>query len=156
MERLEITDLAGKSFRKLSGGQSQRVLLARALCAADKVLLLDEPAAGLDPVATGRLYRIIKELNRDGMAIIMVSHDLDEAARYAAHILHLGKHSFYGTAKEYFGSKTGAEFAAGQRINDINRQVILDQTKPGKPVMPIRPKKQKKQSGTEGKDERNS
>lgn len=80
MERLKISALAKKSFRELSGGQQQRVLLARALCAARKILLLDEPIAGLDPEATADMYKIISELNRSGMTIIMISHDVDEAS----------------------------------------------------------------------------
>ncbi len=114
MERLEIAPLAGKSFRNLSGGQAQRVLLARALCAADKLLLMDEPVAGLDPVASAGFYRLIEELNREGMSIIMISHDISEVKQYASHVLHLGKHCFYGTCREYLESRIGREFAEGE------------------------------------------
>ena len=62
MERLSISDLKKRSFRELSGGQQQRVLLARALCATSKLLLLDEPVSGLDPMVTAEMY----ELSRDG------------------------------------------------------------------------------------------
>lgn len=83
MQRLSIYDLASKCYRDLSGGQKQRVLLARALCAASKMLLLDEPAASLDPVATEELYTYIKSLNDEGMTIIMITHDISAAGRYA-------------------------------------------------------------------------
>ncbi|MGN1383166.1 MAG: metal ABC transporter ATP-binding protein, partial [Eubacterium sp.] len=63
MERMGITKLRNKCFRELSGGQKQRVLLARALCATRKILLLDEPAAGLDPVVTQEMYELIDTIN---------------------------------------------------------------------------------------------
>ncbi len=102
MELLSVFDLKNRSFKELSGGQQQRVLLARALCAADRLLLLDEPVAGLDPVATSDMYRIIKDINENGMTVIMVSHDINSALRYATHILHLHKYNgFFGTVEEY-------------------------------------------------------
>ena len=101
MERLGITRLQNKSYRELSGGQQQKVLLARALCAADRMLLLDEPVAGLDPNAAKDFYRLISELNRDGITIVMISHDVEEVLRYASHILELGNKIFFGTKEEY-------------------------------------------------------
>ena len=101
MERLKISALAKKCFRELSGGQQQRVLLARALCAAGKILLLDEPIAGLDPEAAADMYKIISELNRSGITIIMISHDVDEAIKHATHILHLGEKIFFGASGDY-------------------------------------------------------
>lgn len=76
MERLGIRHLAKRCYRELSGGQQQRVLLARALCATEKMLLLDEPVTGLDPKAQAELYELIGQLNRDGITILMVSHDM--------------------------------------------------------------------------------
>ncbi len=104
MERMDITHLANRCYRELSGGQQQRVLLARALCAAERILLLDEPVAGLDPMATGELYAAIGELNREGMAIVMISHDVNTALRYATHILHLGGATFFGSKEDYMRS----------------------------------------------------
>ena len=101
MERLGVTSLAHRCFRELSGGQQQRVLLARALCAAKKILLLDEPIAGLDPEAAADMYKIISELNRSGMTIIMISHDVDEAIRQATHVLHMGAKIFFGASGDY-------------------------------------------------------
>ena len=103
MEKLGITDLAKKCYRELSGGQQQRTLLARALCAAQKMLLLDEPVTGLDPAATQEMYDLIEQLNRSGITIIMISHDTDAALKYASHVLHIGSGgaSFFGDVKEY-------------------------------------------------------
>ena len=104
MEKLGINHLAKKCYRELSGGQQQRTLLARALCAAQKMLLLDEPVTGLDPAATEEMYSLIKQLNNDGITIIMISHDTEAALKYASHVLHIGtsgSKTFFGDVKEY-------------------------------------------------------
>lgn len=113
MERMGITDLANRCYRELSGGQQQRVLLARALCATRKVLLLDEPVAGLDPIVTAQMYELIKGLNKEGITIIMVSHDIGAAVKYASHILHIGDTEFFGTRDEYLESEAGRFFTEG-------------------------------------------
>jgi len=116
MERLGIADLAEKSCRELSGGQQQRMFLARAMCAAKKLILLDEPVTGLDPAATGEMYALINELNKkDGMTIIMVTHDIMRSLNYATHILCLcsSKESFFGTAEEYADSHLAAAMMGG-------------------------------------------
>lgn len=111
MEKLGISQYKNKSFRKLSGGQQQRVLLARAMCAAGQLILLDEPVAGLDPKVTGEFYELIKELNGSGVTIIMVTHDIAAAVKYAKHILHLGRDEmFFGTTEEYKSSNTTMAF----------------------------------------------
>ena len=101
MRKLGIENIAGRCYRELSGGQQQRVLLSRALCAADKMLLLDEPVSGLDPNAAEEMYSVIERLNKDGMTVIMISHDIAAALRYATHILSVGEEIFFGTVGEY-------------------------------------------------------
>lgn len=102
MEKMQITHLAKRCYRELSGGQQQRVLLARALCATRKILLLDEPTAGLDSKVTKEMYQLIYELNqRDKLTIVMISHDLRASLAYSSHILHIGTRVFYGTKEEY-------------------------------------------------------
>lgn len=115
MKKLDILSLEKKCFRELSGGQQQRVLLARALCATKKLLLLDEPVTGLDPVVTGELYSLIGSINKDyGITVIMVSHDLHSALKNASHILHLSKNKdFYGTTKAYRESEIYRSFSGG-------------------------------------------
>lgn len=113
MHKLGLDGMEKRCYRELSGGQQQRVLLARALCATQKILLLDEPVAGLDPKVTAEMYRMIDDLNKqDGITIIMISHDMDAALHYASHILHIGDTSFYGTKSEYLNSKIGKRFAS--------------------------------------------
>ena len=110
---LQITRLARRCYRELSGGQQQRVLLARALCATQKMLLLDEPVSGLDPKVTAEMYALIEKLNReDGITVIMISHDVAAAVRYASHILHIGDTVFFGTRADYLQSPQGRLFAA--------------------------------------------
>lgn len=120
MEKMGITALAKRCYRELSGGQQQRVLLARALCATRKLLLLDEPVAGLDPKVTADMYELIRKLNReDGITVIMISHDIASAVRYASHILHIGhKPLFYGTVDAYLDSSIGKVFIQLERGED--------------------------------------
>lgn len=111
-----VYDLRYKCYRELSGGQQQRVLLARALTATRKLLLLDEPVTGLDPLATQELYRLIRHLNQDGVTIIMVTHDIESAAQEAKHILHLAQRElYYGTAEDYLHSEASQLLLGGER-----------------------------------------
>ena len=106
LKLLGIEALTEKSFSELSGGQQQKVLLCRALCAAKKVLLLDEPVTSLDGSAAEEMYTLIKKLNKSGLAIIMISHDIARAASEAKHILSLSNSGFFfGTDKEYLNAK---------------------------------------------------
>lgn len=111
METLGILSLEKHSYQELSGGQQQRVLLARALCATKKLLVLDEPTTGLDPVVTAEFYKLLHDVNAQGMTVIMVSHDVEEAVRDCTHILHLSCHPLYiGTAAEYRKSAIGRKY----------------------------------------------
>jgi len=122
MEKLRMVGLESQSrrcYQELSGGQQQRVLLARALCATGAMLLLDEPAAGLDPMMSHELYDIIDHINRQhGITIVMVSHDLQATLHYATHILHLEhRQLFFGTRAEYLQSEAGRRFT-GEDCHD--------------------------------------
>ena len=112
MEWMGIWDLSKRNFADLSGGQQQRVMLARALCATSKLLVLDEPVTGLDPLVTKEMYDLILKINREQkITIIMVSHDTKVSMEHATHILHLGKEQlFFGTTKEYENSAIGQHF----------------------------------------------
>ena len=112
-----ILDIKNKSYRTLSGGQQQRVLLARAMCSTKRLLLLDEPECGLDPLAVRDLYSILRKLNREhGITIIMVSHSLESAVKEATKVLHLGEDCFFfGTTKEYEKSDFGKRFLGGKK-----------------------------------------
>lgn len=116
MELLGIRTMEHQCFRDLSGGQKQRVLLARALCATKKLLLLDEPVTGLDPLVTAEFYQLIERINKESeIAVVMVSHDIESALQYASHILHLQESArFWGTTEAYRNSEAGRKFLGGE------------------------------------------
>lgn len=115
IEKMGIACLAKRCYRELSGGQQQRVLLARALCATKRLLLLDEPVSGLDPKGAAEMYKIIEKLNKDGITVIMISHDIEDAITYASHILHIGENIFFGTKQAYLecGDASGFDLKGG-------------------------------------------
>ena len=115
LDRMGMLEYKKRCYQELSGGQQQRVLLARALCATSRLLLLDEPVAGLDPVATGEMYNLLKLINLcDGVTVIMVSHDVAAAERYATHILQLGHSQLYfGSVSGYRGSEAERRLRGG-------------------------------------------
>ena len=123
LSMLELSELKSCCFRELSGGQRRRVLLARSLCAAGKIILLDEPASGLDPIIQAGLYNILEKINMElGITIIMVSHDIEGVLRFssaastAGKVLHLaGKQLFFGSAESYRDSEPGKIFLGVHR-----------------------------------------
>ncbi len=118
MERLGVADLKNRCYRELSGGQQQRVLLARALCATSRMILLDEPVTGLDPMASLDMYQIIKKLNKDGITVVMISHDIFASVKYASHMLHIGDEIFFGTTEEYRRSPIGRHYIESSESED--------------------------------------
>lgn len=113
LEKVGIAELKNSSYRELSGGQQQRVLLARALCSSEDIIFLDEPVTALDPIASAELYEIIKKLNKNGMTVVMVSHDISYAVKDASHVLHIANHEaeFFGSTEDYLKTETGKRFA---------------------------------------------
>lgn len=117
MEKMGITDLKKSCYRDLSGGQKQRTLIARALCATDKLLILDEPITGLDPATMQEFYRMVRHLNKDEhVAVLMVSHDVTNIVSQANKILHLKQTvQFYGSVDDYKKTPYGQEFLGGAK-----------------------------------------
>ncbi|MCR5422023.1 MAG: metal ABC transporter ATP-binding protein [Bacilli bacterium] len=110
INKMGLQGMERKSYRNLSGGQKQRVLLARALCATKSMLLLDEPVSGLDPIVTKEMYELIESLNKEGITIIMISHDIHASIKYANKILHLGLDSYFATKDDYIKSDIARKF----------------------------------------------
>lgn len=102
LKELKIVDLARRHFADLSGGQRQKVLLARALAATSKLLILDEPSNNLDFKSKMELYDNLSKLNKKGITILMVTHDLDHKNLIGNKILALsGEQYFFGKTNEY-------------------------------------------------------
>ncbi|MCH5204507.1 MAG: metal ABC transporter ATP-binding protein [Oscillospiraceae bacterium] len=113
IEKLGINELKNRSYRDLSGGQQQRVLLARALCATKKLLLLDEPVTGLDPIITAEFYELISKINKDGITVIMVTHDISAALKYANRVLCMREEGLFFGGIEEFKNSDFANIAKG-------------------------------------------
>ncbi|UEX89069.1 metal ABC transporter ATP-binding protein [Staphylococcus ratti] len=102
LERLNIKDLKYKNVSELSGGQQQRVLIARALVSDPSVLILDEPTNGIDAKHVGEFYETLENLKREGVTIILVTHDIGVVADTATEVACLNKHlHFHGSAHEF-------------------------------------------------------
>lgn len=91
LERLGIASLAGRHIRDLSGGQQQRVFLARALISKPDLLVLDEPTVGLDIQTAEMILVLLAELNRQGITLLMTTHDLNAAAAHLPWVICLNK-----------------------------------------------------------------
>ena len=91
LDRLGIGDLSARHIRDLSGGQQQRVFLARALAAEPQVVLLDEPTAGVDVRTRHDVLHLLAELNADGLAVVLTTHDLNGIAAHLPHIVCLNR-----------------------------------------------------------------
>jgi len=93
---------AGKRFTELSGGQQQRVSIAKALAANADVLILDEPAAGIDEHSQIEFYDLLKDLQAQGVTIIMVSHEVDTVLRLVTRVICLNRTILYDGPPEHF------------------------------------------------------
>jgi tungstate transport system ATP-binding protein len=116
-----LKHLAHRPARKLSGGEQQRLALARALARAPAVLFLDEPTASLDPYATKSIEDVIRDIARIGVKVVMSTHDLNQARRLAGDIvlLHRGRLIEHRPATEFFDNPQTGEarrFIAGELL----------------------------------------
>lgn len=111
LEKMEIADLYNKQFSELSGGQRQRVLLIRAIIANPDLLVLDEPTSALDPEFRKHFYEIIRKLNKEGMTILNITHDLD--SKYidcSNNVLYLDRNiKFFGSYCVFHAEYTSKE-----------------------------------------------
>ena len=104
---LDYNEIAERSPFELSGGQKRRVALAGVIAMRPEILVLDEPTAGIDPVGKRKLMELILELKKTCPTVVMISHNMDEIARYCNRIavLHRGRVSGVFTPRELFGNK---------------------------------------------------
>lgn len=115
LEKLDMLEYAHRPVSELSGGQRRRVLLARALCAANKMILCDEPAAGLDTHGSAQLYDAIKRLNDEKITVIMVTHDLSQSLPYANKVIHMGNDAVYFMNKDDYVTSEPARALFGTK-----------------------------------------
>lgn len=103
MVRLGMEKFKYTRIGNLSGGQQQRALLARALCKSPRLMLLDEPFAGLDSTISAELYALYKNLNESGVTIVMASHDYQAIGAFASRVMLMNNShvDFIGTAEEW-------------------------------------------------------
>lgn len=102
LERLNIAHLMHKNIAELSGGQQQRVMIARALISEPTVLVLDEPTNGIDAKHVSEFYETLNQLKKEGITIILVTHDIGVVADTATEVACLNKHlHFHGTAEDF-------------------------------------------------------
>jgi ABC-type Mn2+/Zn2+ transport system ATPase subunit len=103
LDRLGIGDLHGRHIRELSGGQQQRVFLARALIGDPDILLLDEPTSGVDVKTRDEILHLLKDLNADGVSIILTTHDLNAVAAHLPEVVCINQRVLaHGTPEEVF------------------------------------------------------
>ena len=91
LDRLELGNLAGRHIRELSGGQQQRMFIARALLRKPQLLLLDEPTSGVDARTRHEVLHLLDELNGDGLAVVLTTHDLNGIAAHLPHLVCLNR-----------------------------------------------------------------
>lgn len=102
IETMGIEKIASKRVGCLSGGQQQRVMIARSICRNPRLLFLDEPCAGLDAQISAEIYTMLKEFNKRGMTVVMVSHDMEEIGKYADRVVVINqKIEFDGNAEAW-------------------------------------------------------
>ena len=101
MKLVGISELKDRHFVELSGGQRQKVMLARALTATQDLLILDEPSNSLDRKSTKELYATLKKINQNGITIMMITHDLDHGNLIGNKILALRDTFYYGATDDF-------------------------------------------------------
>ena len=106
LERVGLQDKIKAFPHQLSGGQKQRVAIARALCMKPDIMLFDEPTSALDPEMVGEVLDVMKELAREGMTMVVVTHEMGFAREVANRVLFMADGNILeeGTPEEVFGN----------------------------------------------------
>jgi ABC-2 type transport system ATP-binding protein len=143
--RLGIDQFAGTAVRRLSGGQRQRVALAAALVGRPELVFLDEPSAGLDPHARHTVWDVVRELCTQGVAVLLTTHDMEEATRLASHVVIVddGRVVAQGTPADLTSSygSSSIRFTAppNLELDELRRslptELSIGETRPGEYVI---------------------
>jgi zinc transport system ATP-binding protein len=102
LERVHMSEAADKRFNDLSGGQQQRVAIAKALAAQADVLILDEPTTGIDEPSQAEFYDVLQTLQKEGITIIMVSHEVEAVLKLVTRVICLNRTILYDGPPEHF------------------------------------------------------
>jgi lipopolysaccharide export system ATP-binding protein len=118
LDKLSITYLAKKKAYTLSGGESRRVEVTRALVVSPQFLLLDEPFSGIDPIAVGDIQNIINQLKADGLGVLITDHNVRETLQITdrAYILYEGKILISGSAQDLINDERARKIYLGERF----------------------------------------
>jgi zinc transport system ATP-binding protein len=122
LQRVEIADLADRRIGRLSGGQRQRAFIARALASEADLLALDEPTVGVDAESRESFYELLHELNRDGITIILIEHDIGVVTTHASEIACLNRELFFHGDPETFVETDALADAYGAAQSIVNHQ----------------------------------
>ncbi len=134
LERLGIGALAQRHIRQLSGGQQQRMFLARALIRQPDVLLLDEPTSGVDVTTRHEMLHLLDDLNQEGIAVVLTTHDLNGIAAHLPHLVCVNGHIVaQGTPEEVITPDVlEATFGARMEVlQHLGMPVVVDEANPG-------------------------
>ena len=128
MDLFDLRNLLKRHPYDLSGGQQQKLAIASVLLTNPDILLLDEPTKGLDPVTKVKLIKILKQLQKNGLTILMSTHDLEFAAKYATRcaLLFAGEISFSGSPREFFSSNYYYTTAINRALRDYVPQALTE------------------------------
>ena len=114
---VDATNLKNRKFNELSGGQQQRVLIAKSLASDASLLILDEPTTGIDEKSQDIFFDILKSLTKRGIAIIIVSHDVDTVLNLVTRVIHLNQKILYdGPPSEFRVAKHLSSYTGKQHI----------------------------------------
>jgi len=131
LERLDIANLALRHIRDLSGGQQQRVFLARALISKPDLLVLDEPTVGLDIQTAEMILVLLAELNRQGVTLLMTTHDLNAAAAHLPWVICLNqKVVAQGAPEDVFTEEVLSETYRGDMLVFRHNGMMFIQQRP--------------------------
>ncbi|HET6831849.1 MAG TPA: metal ABC transporter ATP-binding protein [Solirubrobacterales bacterium] len=125
--RVGLAEQVGERFGSLSGGQRQRTLIARALVQEANVLLLDEPLSGVDRPAAERILALLGELRQEGRAILVSSHDIEQARRFDAVLCVNGRQVFYGPPEGMTPAVLGETYGAEIVVLEGGERAIVVQ-----------------------------
>ena len=140
LERLALDGLGGRHIRDLSGGQQQRMFIARALLRRPQLLLLDEPTSGVDVKTRHEVLHLLDELNRDGLSIVLSTHDLNGIAAHLPHVVCLNREVIGAGAPRHVLTAEVLERTYGAEMEVLEHggmPVVVDRYQ-GTNVVPLR------------------